>query len=310
MMVQRKRLACLALLLCFITVLVGCGANAKKNENWAYIVRDCRNPYWEAVINAIEAELPEGKELVVFDSIGDIENETNNVNKVMAEGYQKVFVSAVSQTESTNNVQSLILDGVTVVLVDSMVNGCDEVYQVQSDRFSNGYQSMTVLLENLPENAEVMVMNLENTEQMMEGVQAALDEHPGITVMDAFLQKISNSNDALEQFQSTMEEKPGIQGIWCVNGLMGEGIVNYIISNGLEEKVLVSEGRSYPNTPNELKRGCPLASIAEDPSAFGKAAGELMKQIEEDTVEKGATVLIPGILVTRDNMEKYLDLSY
>jgi len=310
MMVQIKRLACLALLLCFITVLFGCGANAKKNENWAYIVRDCRNPYWEAVINAIEAELPEGKELVVFDSIGDIENETNNVDKVMAEGYQKVFVSAVSQTESTNNVQSLILDGVTVVLVDSMVNGCDEVYQVQSDRFSNGYQSMTVLLENLPENAEVMVMNLENTEQMMEGVQAALDEHPGITVMDAFMQKISNSNDALEQFQSTMEEKPGIQGIWCVNGLMGEGIVNYIISNGLEEKVLVSEGRSYPNTPNELKRGCPLASIAEDPSAFGKAAGELMKQIEEDTVEKGATVLIPGILVTRDNIEKYLDLSY
>ena len=310
MMVQRKRLVCLALLLCLIISLFGCDANAKKNENWAYIVRDCRNPYWEAVVNAIKEELPEGKELIVFDSTGDIEIETNNVNKVMAEGYQRVFVSADSQTESTENVQMLISDGVTVVLVDSIVNGCEEAYQVQTDRFTNGYQSMTVLLEALPEKTEIMVMNLENTEQMTEGVQAALDEHPGVTVVDVFTQKISNSNDALEQFQSTMEEKPGIQGIWCVNGLMGEGIVNYIISNGLEEKVLVSEGRSYPNTPNELKRGCPLASIAEDPSAFGKAAGELMKQIEEDTVEKGATILIPGILVTRDNIEDYSDLSY
>ncbi len=152
----------------------------------------------------------------------------------------------------------------------------------------------------------------------VDGVREGLKKYPGITVVEPLLANNDQKDQAIKGAISMLQKHPDLAGFACVSSPGAPGVAEALIQTGKAGKVKVW-GLSLPSEIREhVKNGVVNGAILWNPADLTYATAYLVRQdLEgrkpEDGQEipgigkiqvKGSQVLIPGVVITRDNIDE------
>jgi len=121
---------------------------------------DMENPYFITLASAIEEVMDEnGCEMIVKDPGSDADSQADQIEEMIKEGIQAIFISPVDWEKITPSLQKLKDAGVKVINIDTQVKEMDYVdAYIGSDNKKAGYICGQDLVEKQPEGGKVLIL--------------------------------------------------------------------------------------------------------------------------------------------------------
>lgn len=182
-MKNRKFMAVLAMILVCVLSAAGCKKNVGSPEDnpvqeededgeeedgqaeeegytFGFSAIDMENPYFITLENSIREALTErGDELITMDPGTDADTQASQIQQMIDDGIDAIFLSPVNWESITPSLQALKEAGVKIINVDTQVKEMDYVdAYVGSDNVEAGRICGQALLERCPEGGKVLIL--------------------------------------------------------------------------------------------------------------------------------------------------------
>lgn len=243
----------LALVLALLMVLA-CSAVAEE-ETWhlGILVHGLENEFWAQEANGgiLFADSKTNVEYQVMVTDGDDNKENQAIRDFIAQyGDKAFFVSDVASTANSINAVEICEEaGCYITVLWQHAEGL-EVKDFEhfaafltADDFTSGYTTAKYLFEQLGGEGKVCalygVQGEDSAANRYKGFQAALEEFPGIEMLD--MQVCSWSQDqAMTVTQTWLSTYEQVDAIWSANDTMGLGAIEALKLEGKNGQVLVN----------------------------------------------------------------------
>lgn len=184
------------------------------DKTFGYVVRSLANPFYASLKETIATQVKRTDCLLALDSLNDINTELTNVDLLISQQVNAVFISCVDINGSVNSVNKLLAAGIPVAIVDSpSANRTKATFSVLSDNANAGYLAMAALDKALPEGAEVV--NFETASAIAKerilGRDQYLGEHP--VAMEIVNKKITSGSvdTGFAAMNDLLQSNPGLK---------------------------------------------------------------------------------------------------
>lgn len=272
---------------------------------------DMQNPYFITLENAVrEAVEKEDATLITKDPKGDDKLQAAQLQEMIDEGVDAVFVSPVDWESITPSLQSLQEAGVKVINVDTQVKEMDYVdAYVGSDNKEAGHLCGESLKTALPNGGKVLILESpaqNSVNERITGFEEVISKaDPGFEIV-AREDTNGQFEKALELAKAELTAHPDINAIMCGNDQMAVAAQTAVNLLNMKDVVIYSVDGS-PDIKKELLKGDTqiAGTAAQSPINIGKTAVELAFAIlNEEEYEKETYVEIID-MITRENVEMY-----
>lgn len=253
----------------------------------------------------------------------DIQGQINLIEDQIARKVDAIVVSPNDADSVRPALRRAEREGIAVYAWDAdasedarrfYVAGCDDV-QI-------GVDIAERLARDLGGKGKVAIMTggltAKNLMLHVEGVRKGLKKYPAITVVEPLLANNDQKDQAIKGAISILQKHPDLAGFACVSSPGAPGVAEALLQTGKAGKVKVW-GLSLPSEIREhVKNGVVSGAILWNPADLTFATAYLVKQDLEgqkprDGQEipgvgrirvKGTQVLIPGVVITKDNIDR------
>ena len=187
--------------------------------------QEMNNPYFVSMREALmEAAEDIDAEVIVTDAGHDVAKQISDVEDMLQQDIDILLLNPTDSAGIESAVRMAKEAGVIVVAVDANANGPVDTF-VGSKNRDAGYLSCQYLAEAMGGEGEVAILDgipVVPILERVEGCKAALDEAPGITLVDTQNGRQDRSV-ALGVVENMMQAHPNLGGIFSVNdgGAMG-----------------------------------------------------------------------------------------
>ncbi|MFV0333245.1 MAG: ABC transporter substrate-binding protein [Tropicimonas sp.] len=220
--------------------------------------QEMNNPYFVSMQEALkEAAAALGAEVVVTDAGHDVAKQMSDVEDMLQ---QDIDILLLNPTDSAGIEAAVTMAknaGVIVVAVDANANGPVDTF-VGSKNRDAGYMSCKYLAEALDGDGEVAILDgipVIPILQRVEGCKAALEEFPGITLVDTQNGRQDRSV-ALGVVENMIQSHPKLEGIFSVNDGGAMGALAAIQGSGRDVKLTSVDGA--PEAVAAIAQGTPF----------------------------------------------------
>ena len=151
-------------------------------------------------------------------------------------------------------------------------------------------------------------------EQRMQGFKEVMAKYPKIKVVD-----VQNDNDDLEQAiqltENFLQKHPKLKGIFCDNMTNPIGAGQAVDAAGKKGKIVIVGMDHDLRTLNYVKDGTIDATRIQDVFGMGYNLIDLAVKVADGERPGGAVIQqkiydLPSVTVTKENVQKYIDLLY
>lgn len=242
---------------------------------------DMENPYFITLASAIEEVMDEnGCEMIVKDPGSDADSQADQIEEMIKEGIQAIFISPVDWEKITPSLQKLKDADVKVINIDTQVKEMDYVdAYIGSDNKKAGYICGQDLVEKQPEGGKVLILECPTQNSINDRItgfeEAIAAAENGFEVVER-----ADTNGefevAMEVTTKILEEHPEIDVIMCGNDQIAVGAKTAV--NVLDMKdVLIYGVDGSPDIKKELKKSDNqiAGTAAQSPINMGKRAAEV-----------------------------------
>lgn len=296
--------ACLAVGLC----LPASAQPSKKIESIGLMVQDMSNPFFSAMDRgAKRAAQAIGAKVNTQDAQLDLANQNTQIDAFIQQGVNLIVISAVNEAGIEPAIARAREAGIIVIAVDTPAKGADAV--VMTDAVQAGEKSCEYLFTKLGGKGNVLLVDgtpIQTIIDRINGCKKVAEKFPGIKIVG---QQASKNDRASGLMVTTdmLTANPDVTGIFGMNDPSALGAVLAVEQAGKASQIVVTGVDGSPEAVAELKReGSPFIGTATQ--APGKMVEEAVK-IAQDIVNgkppAEKTILIPSVLVTRDNVNQY-----
>ena len=283
----------LALTLVFALVIPACAE--EKEYTIAFSLKTVTNDaFQQAIATAVEEAAKEAGckfQLVTAGSETGVATQVTQIEDLITAGVDALVVNPMDANAVIPALQKAKDAGIPVVLVDSCIEGNEELYvtYVGTDNFAAAKQGAEVLSEALEGKGKAILVRGANGNSVgnarADGFKTGLAE--GIELVGE--QPGDWSNDVAKQVTENMlQANPDVTGIMSCSDVMVDGILQAIEDAGLEGvKIMSFDGDSI----ELIKEGLVLGTMAQFPNEMGKIAVDTLLQVlkgekEADAFEK------------------------
>lgn len=259
----------------------------------------------------IEAKASElgNVELSIVDAQGDAAKQVQQVESFIAQKMDAIILQPQEQEASSPCVDKAKAAGIPIVNVNSMTVSDPDAY-VGSDDIQAAEIAMTYIAEQLGGKGNVVMMHGHPGQtaevKRSEGAQNILAKNPDMKLLDEQTANWDRA-EAMTLMENWIQAHGGdMNAVFCQNDEMAMGALNALLQNNKKEGVLVVGVDAIADALQSIKDGKLDATVYQD--CKGQAEGALetaVKLAGGQTVE--AEDMIPFILVTKDNVDAYLN---
>lgn len=322
---MRKRNLPLVLILALVgCMLAGCKKNVGTSEDNAIVEEDespegevyrfgfscmtMENPYFITLEQSLRQEIEgAGYTLMTKDPAMDVQVQMEQIDEMIEEGIQAIFLCPVSWDEITPALQKLRDADVRIINIDSEIKETDyaDAY-IGSDNKSAGYICGEDLVKQCPDGGKIMILECPDQNSVNDrvtGFEEAIANKGFEIVERADVQ--GDLNVAREKAAAIFEKDEDITAVMCGNDQIALGALVAARTAGMKDVMIYGVDGS-PDLKKELAKKDTLirGTSGQSPINIGKKAaktgiamlsgGEYEKVIYEDV-----------FFIDSDNVEMY-----
>ncbi|QYO76607.1 ABC transporter substrate-binding protein [Devosia salina] len=279
-----------------------------KIEQIGLMVQDMSNPFFAAMEKgAKEAAAEIGATLNTQDAQLDLANQNTQIDAFIQQDVDLIVISAVDQAGIAPAIERAKAAGIIVMAVDTPAVGADAVFQTNA--VQAGEVSCTYLFEQMGGKGQVLLVDgtpIQTIIDRITGCKNVAANYPDIQIVG---QQASRNDRASGMSVSTdmLTANPDVTGIFGMNDPSALGAVLAVEQAGKSSQIKVTGVDGSPEAVQELTRdGSPFIGTAtQNPGEMVRQAVKAAVAITEGQTLTETNVLIPSVLVTRDNVSEY-----
>jgi ribose transport system substrate-binding protein len=236
----------------------------------------------------------------------DPEEQIPILNAVVAQQPDAILIAPTDRTALIGPLQAAQDAGITVVLVDTIVD--DEsigISRIATDNTEGGRVAGETLIELIGGEGKVFVNTTEpgvsTVEERQAGFEEAIEGESGIE----YLGVEYNNDDPTKSAQitsSVLAANPDLAGIFATNLFSAEGAATALRDAGKLGEVKIVGFDASPGQVDQLEEGLVQALVAQNPREIGRQGVETaVASLRGESFEEQITT--PLTVVTQDNLE-------
>jgi ribose transport system substrate-binding protein len=228
------------------------------------------------------------------------------VEAVVAQGPDAILIAPTERTALIAPLQAAQDAGITVVLVDTIVD--DEsigISRIATDNVEGGRVAGEALVELIGGQGSVFVNTTQpgvsTVEERQQGFEEVIAEEPGIEYLGAEFNN-DDASRAAEITSAQLAAHPDLAGIFATNLFSAEGAATALRDAGVLGEVKIVGFDASPGQVAQLEEGLVQALVAQNPREIGRLGVEtaVASLRGEDFEEMIST---PLTVVTQDNLQ-------
>lgn len=290
------------------------GDEKDENENetfkFGFSAIDMENPYFITLESAITEVLDEyGYELIVKDPASDADKQASQIEEMIEEGIDAIFISPVNWEKITPSLQKLKDAGIKIINVDTQVKEMDYVdAYIGSDNKKAGYICGQDLVERCPDGGKILILECPTQNSINDRItgfeEAISTAENGFEVIE---RKDTNGEFeiAMEVTKEILEQHPDINIIMCGNDQIAVGAKTAVNVLNMNDVIIYGVDGS-PDIKKELKKSDNqiAGTAAQSPINIGKVSAQigidmlLGEDYEKETYED-------VFMINEDNVDMY-----
>lgn len=304
-----------ACLLTFLFLLAGCGSEPvkppKTQKKLVFITNTASN-FWKIAQKGVEkadAEMPDVDVLFKIAFGGTAKEQEKYINEsLLKDDADAIAISPIDPAEE----KALINRAAKKVLVitqDSDAPDTDRALYLGADNRAAGRQAGEMVKKALPQGGKIMAFvgkKTQNAQERFDGLKEALAGSK-VEVID-LLTDDTDHMKAKDNALDTISKHPdiaGMVGLWSYNG---PAILHAVQNAGKVGKIKIICFDDEAETLEGIKDGSIFGTVAQQPFEYGYQAVTLMAKIlkgDKSVIPPNKTVLIPTVVVQRNNVDEY-----
>ena len=303
-----------------LALLAGCGKKESSTTQEggegfrvAYIARAQSDSFaaWLANEMQLESENYDDITLDVFDGQADDEKENAAIENAITNGYDAIIVQPNNGEAQRPYVEKIIAEGIIAITTNARIEGIEGASSVDADPYKQAAVNAALALEQIPENAKVVVLkgpsgNFHADERREAWEEEFFKKRPDVEIVG---EQIANWNkdEAVQHMEDWVTSNGKIDAIIAMNDNMAAGalevvlgkeefkdILSYGVDGTAEACLLIAEGKM---TATCLQSAIDLAKLNME-TVHKLLTGE-ETQIDTDIEE---------VLITEENAQEYVDM--
>ena len=228
------------------------------------------------------------------------------VEAVVAQQPDAILIAPTERTALIGPLQQAQDAGITVVLVDTIVDDPNiGISRIATDNVEGGRVAGETLVDLIGGEGTVFVNTTQpgvsTVEERQQGFEEVIEGEPGIEYLGAEF----NNDDPTRAAQITsavLADNPDLAGIFATNLFSAEGAATALREAGAQEQVQIVGFDASPGQVDQLEEGLVQALVAQNPREIGfqgvqTAVAALRGEEHEEEITTPLTV------VTQDNLD-------
>ena len=292
----------------FIPAASAAPQESKKITHIGLMVQDMSNPFFSAMErNAKQAAAKIGATLNVQDAQVDLANQNTQIDAFIQQKVDLIIISAVDESGIEPAIQRAKAAGIIVIAVDTPARGADA--EIMTNAIQAGETSCEYLFSQMGGKGKVLLVDgtpIQTIIDRIKGCKNVAQKYPDIKIVG---QQASRNDRASSLMVTTdmLTANPDVSGIFGMNDPAALGAVLAVEQAGKAGAIKVTGVDGSPEAVEELKRsGSPFIGTAtQNPGEMVRQAISLAQDMVDGKHIASPTVLIPSVLVTRDNVDSY-----
>ncbi|HEX9716778.1 MAG TPA: ABC transporter substrate-binding protein [Actinomycetota bacterium] len=228
------------------------------------------------------------------------------VEAVVAQQPDAILIAPTERTALAGPLQQAQDAGITVVLVDTIVDDPSiGISRIATDNVEGGRRAGEALVELIGGEGTVFVNTTQpgvsTVEERVQGFEEVIEGEPGIKYLGAEF----NNDDATRAAEITsakLAANPDLAGIFATNLFSAEGAATALREAGAEEQVALVGFDASPGQVGQLEEGLVQALVAQNPREIGaEGVRAAVASLRGEPFETQITT--PLTVVTQDNLD-------
>ncbi len=272
------------------------------------MVQDMSNPFFAAMSKgATEAAAAIGATVNVQDAQLDLGNQNTQIDAFIQQGVNLIVISAVNEAGIEPAIERAKQAGIIVIAVDTPAHGADAV--VMTNAVQAGEKSCEYLFTKMGGKGEVLLVDgtpIQTIIDRIQGCKNVAKNYPGIKIVGQQASKNDRAS-GLAVTTDMLTAHPDVKGIFGMNDPSALGAVLAVEQANAQDRIIVTGVDGSPEAVKELKRsGSPfIGSATQNPAEMVRQSVKIAQDIAAGNPPKEKTILIPSVLVSRDNVKDY-----
>lgn len=292
----------------------GSAEREQKDEyRVAYIARAQADSFaaWLANEMKDEAATYDDITLEVFDGQADDEIENRLIENAIANKFDAIIIQPNNADAQLPYIQQAVDAGIVTVTTNPRVEGIDGASSVDANPYDQGAIVAQAALEQVPENANVVVLNgpaanFHGTARREAWEKEFFDQRPDVTIVAEDTANW-NKDEALTLMEDWSLANPKIDAIISMNDNMASGALEAVKGKSGFDGMLAYGVDGTPEATLLIQEGAMTATSLQDAAELAqlnlKAVHDLLTGAEDNV-----SVNVGNPLITKENTQEYIDL--
>lgn len=288
-------------------------AGGSGNYRVAYIARAQVDSFaaWLANEMKAEAENYDDIKLEVFDGQADDEIVNSAIENAIANKFDAIIVQPNNGEAQRPYIEKSVSAGIVTITTNPRVEDIEGASSVDASPYDQGKGVAELALEEVPENAKVVVLNgpagnFHSTERRNAWQAEFFDKRPDVEIV---AEDIANWNkdEAMAKMEDWSMAYGSIDAVISMNDNMAAGAIEAVKGQSNYEDMLVYGVDGTPEAVLLIEEGSMSASTLQD----AKELAQLNMQTVHDLLtgdEEVINVDIGAPVITKENVDEYVKM--
>lgn len=251
----------------------------KESYTFGFSGITMENPYYITLEQSLrEAVEGEGHTLITKDPAGDVKKQIQQIDEMITDGIEAIFLCPVSWEEITPALEDLEQAGVKIINIDSEVKEIDYIdAYVGSDNKNAGYICGKDLAEQKPDGGKIAILECRTQNSINDRISGFEEAIAGKGFEVAVREDVlGDLNMAREAASRIFAENKDITAVMCGNDQIALGTLVAAHTAGMKELMIYGVDGS-PDLKKELLKTDSLirGTCGQSPIKIGKKAAEV-----------------------------------
>lgn len=296
-------------------LLYSCGGSGGDETGSAMTIGasmlSMQNEFIVNVNDAMEQKASElGVNLIVNDARRSALAQVEHIESFIAQGVDVIILNPVEVEASSPAVDLALQAGIPVVNVNSETSSQPTSF-VGSDDTRAGEIALEFIASQLNGTGNVLMIQgyMGQAAQIKREVGAnnILGRYPGLSLMASQTAEWDRATSMSLMENWIQSYGSEIDAVFAQNDEMGLGALQALENSGLKENVVLVSIDGITDALRAVREGRLDATVFQDAQGQGTTAVETAVQIVEGDTTYAREVLIPFQLVTRDNVDRFIN---
>lgn len=228
------------------------------------------------------------------------------VEAVVAQQPDAILIAPTERTALAGPLQQAQDAGITVVLVDTIVDDPNiGISRIATDNVEGGRVAGEALVDLIGGEGTVFVNTTQpgvsTVEERVQGFEEVIEGEPGIEYLGAEFNN-DDATRAAEITSAVLAANRDLAGIFATNLFSAEGAATALRDAGVEEQVALVGFDASPGQVGQLEEGLVQALVAQNPREIGvQGVQTAVASLRGEPFEEQITT--PLTVVTQDNLD-------